>query len=216
MQSSSSPVRLTPLDMSLNVDGFVVTETVRQAGMLLRSHYHDFTNVSLAVEGSFIETIGTHPREINPASLVIRAAGERHANRYHHFSRCIIVEITPAKAALVSDNLPRFDCAAHFKNEQFGGLARSFHRELHSGDASRMFALESLVFDLLAHATRQSSRLEPRAVGQVRDILQSNRSERVRLTDIAKSVGLHPTTLARQFRRHHGCSVGEYLRRIRL
>src|SRR5215813_4013039 len=98
MQSSSSPVKLTPFDLSLNVDGFVVTETVRQAGMLLRSHYHDFTNVSLAVEGSFSETIGMCAREIDPASLIVRAAGECHANRYHHFSRCIIVEITPAKA----------------------------------------------------------------------------------------------------------------------
>ena len=36
------------------------------------------------------------------------------------------------------------------------------------------------------------------------------------LSDVAAIVGRHPVHLARTFRRHHGCSLGEYLRRIRL
>ena len=33
---------------------------------------------------------------------------------------------------------------------------------------------------------------------------------------VADAVGRHPAHVARTFRRHFGCSLGEYLRRIRL
>ena len=33
---------------------------------------------------------------------------------------------------------------------------------------------------------------------------------------LAQAVGVHPVTLARGFRRTYGCSVGEYLRHLRI
>ena len=33
---------------------------------------------------------------------------------------------------------------------------------------------------------------------------------------LAAAVGVHPSHLMRAFRQHHGCTVGEYVRRLRL
>ena len=38
----------------------------------------------------------------------------------------------------------------------------------------------------------------------------------VRLSELAKAVGVHPVTLARGFRKAYGCSVGAYLRWLRV
>jgi AraC-like DNA-binding protein len=33
---------------------------------------------------------------------------------------------------------------------------------------------------------------------------------------VAESIGIHPVHLAREFRKHYHCTVGEYLRRLRI
>src|SRR5262245_10657602 len=101
----ASPVRLHQADFGLSIDGFVITETVREAGVVLQPHYHDFTNVSLVLAGSFIETIGSRARRVDPASLIVRAAGEQHANQYDREARSIIIEVTGAKETLLRDGL---------------------------------------------------------------------------------------------------------------
>ena len=40
--------------------------------------------------------------------------------------------------------------------------------------------------------------------------------EPLSLTGLARTVGVHPVHLARSFRHVHACSVGEYLRRMRV
>jgi AraC family transcriptional regulator len=37
----------------------------------------------------------------------------------------------------------------------------------------------------------------------------------IRLREVTCEAGVHPIHLARVFRRHHGCSVGEYIRDLR-
>lgn len=38
----------------------------------------------------------------------------------------------------------------------------------------------------------------------------------IRVAELAAEAGVHPAHLARIFRRHHGCTVGTYVRRLRL
>jgi AraC family transcriptional regulator len=40
--------------------------------------------------------------------------------------------------------------------------------------------------------------------------------EQPSLTDLAKEVGVHPVSMARAFRRHHGCTIGEFVRTNRI
>jgi AraC family transcriptional regulator len=40
--------------------------------------------------------------------------------------------------------------------------------------------------------------------------------EHLTLSDIAADVGVHPVTLAREFRHHYQCTVGEIIRRERI
>lgn len=40
--------------------------------------------------------------------------------------------------------------------------------------------------------------------------------ESLRTGDLAAEVGVHPVHLARTFRRHYGCTIGEYARRLRI
>ena len=48
------------------------------------------------------------------------------------------------------------------------------------------------------------------------DTLHDDPRERWTLSSLAAHVGLHPSHLARAFRVAHGCTAGEYLRRLRV
>jgi AraC family transcriptional regulator len=51
-----------------------------------------------------------------------------------------------------------------------------------------------------------------RAEGYIHDGLPAA----IRLRDVAREAGVHPIHLARVFRRHHGCSVSQYVRALRI
>lgn len=61
-----------------------------------------------------------------------------------------------------------------------------------------------------------SGRKFPKWLERVRNILEQRFAEPYKLSEIAAEAGVHPVHLAREFRKHYGYSVGEYLRRVRI
>ncbi len=76
------------------------------------------------------------------------------------------------------------------------------------------------MLEVIAEAWRGSAgrldRRPPHWLKWAKEILHEKFSEHLTLSDIAALVGVHPVYLATVFRRHHLCSMGEYLRRLRI
>ena len=53
-------------------------------------------------------------------------------------------------------------------------------------------------------------------LSQAHELIKSRFLEHLTLGDIAHTVGVHPVTLAREFRHHYDCTVGELVRRERI
>ncbi|HET7471279.1 MAG TPA: helix-turn-helix transcriptional regulator, partial [Gemmatimonadales bacterium] len=92
--------------------------------------------------------------------------------------------------------------------------------ELRAGDVAAPLAIEGLLLEVVASASRAAElRLRgttpPRWISEARDLLHDPGGVRS-LSDLAEAVGVHPVTLARGFRQAYGCSVGAYLRRLRI
>jgi len=90
--------------------------------------------------------------------------------------------------------------------------------ELTARDEAAPLALEALALELLASLTRcppERRGPPPAWLMRLRDTVHETRSP-VTLTSLARSAGHAPVYVARAFRRHFGCSVGEYLRRRRI
>jgi AraC family transcriptional regulator len=56
----------------------------------------------------------------------------------------------------------------------------------------------------------------PPWLARARGYVQARFAESFSVADIAGDVGVHPAHLAREFRRHFGLPIGEYVRRLRL
>ena len=51
---------------------------------------------------------------------------------------------------------------------------------------------------------------------QAKDMIRARYAEPLSLSDVATAVGIHPVRLARAFRSVYRCSVGEFIRQIRI
>ncbi|MEK6324785.1 MAG: helix-turn-helix domain-containing protein [Acidobacteriota bacterium] len=221
MPHQPSPLVLGQLDRSVGVGGFVLTETVRPPTLTLPWHFHEHTNIAFVIKGSFIETIGKRPQECGPPSMIIRPAGEAHFNQYGCAEvRCLIIGVKPNRLEMIQQVSDILDSACHLREEVLSVLALRMYKEFQIMDSASPLSIEALILEILARATRQSTAsslsTQPRWLREARDLIHEQFSEQLSLSGIAESAGVHPAHLARMFRRHYQCTVGDYVRRRRL
>jgi AraC family transcriptional regulator len=87
-------------------------------------------------------------------------------------------------------------------------------------EGTSALAIEGCIFEILAEASRSkvhaAERKSPRWLERVKEFLHGNFSEPFIYEDVAKVAGVHPVHLARVFREQNSCTIGEYVRRLRV
>lgn len=220
MNSRPSPLVLSGQDKRVVVPGLVLTETYRPPRLVLAPHFHEHANIALTVEGSFVETVGTKPYEVNPDSVIFRPAGEKHSNRYGKTAaRCLIIEVQPQLLERIGQVTRILDHASYVGAGLIPHLALRILGEFRMLDAVAPLAIEALTLEMLVQATRLDSRIErnpPQWLRQAREVIHEQFAESLRLFNVAEQVGVHAAHLAKMFRKHYGYTVGDYIRRLRL
>jgi AraC family transcriptional regulator len=99
-------------------------------------------------------------------------------------------------------------------------MGQRIYREFTGGDVFSSLVIEGVILELVAEASRatanESTPAGPCWLKQARDLIHDSCSDPLTLSSIARTVGVHPSHLARTFRRHYGSSIGDYLRRLRI
>jgi AraC family transcriptional regulator len=199
---------------AVSIPGFTLVETVYDPGEILARHAHEEPNLCLVVGGSFDERAGARDRTCTPGQLLTRAPGEVHGQRFLTAgARCFTLEPAPSGEA-----------------EPIGVIRES---EVLSGrvviDALRLYdqfrrprgvstmPLEELAVELLATAivSRPVWR-SPRVVRRARELIHAECHEPLSVAGIASRLDVHRVHLSRAFRREMGCTISDYLRRVRV
>lgn len=203
----------------LEAGGFVLTETIHSPSLVLPRHDHEYPNINFTIRGSFRETIGHRPQECCASSLLIKPAGEAHANEYGtDGAHCLIIEVPNRRLESFRPLSSLFEKPGHIENAFLSFAAMNVYRELHASGGPSPLLIEGLVLELLAHTAKvepgRSTR--PEWLDKARRIMHERFTEQLSLSVVAENVGIHPSHLARSFRRFYGCSVGGYLIRLRV
>ncbi len=204
------------------VGGLLLTETAYRAGDALPRHDHERAYFCCVLRGGFVERDGRASRECDPATVIFHPPGATHSDRFGgEPSRCFNVELDETWLGRVVHGegaLPAGSVV--FRRERANWLARHLHDEFRADDPAGRLAVEGLAMALLADVARidpDSTGPPPRWVDRAVEILHATATDDAPgLSEIAAAVDVHPVHLARVFRRHQGCSVGEYARRLRI
>lgn len=221
MTHGMGPVAVQDSIRKVELEGYVLTETVRAPTLNIPSHFHSHTNIAFALKGTFRETVGTTNRVCRPFDLIIRPGGESHSNEYGREEvRCLIIEVKPQRLAMIQQVSDVLDRVVHIRGGWMPPLAMRIYKEFQIMDSASPLSIEALTLELLARTARFGLRSQsstgPRWVHQARELLHEQFSQQLSLSRVAKLVGVHPAHLAKTFRKHCHCTVGEYVRRLRL
>ena len=203
------------------LSGLVLIETRYAANLKMPRHAHGPARFGVVLAGGYTEQYGGKSRCCMPATLVLHPSEESHVV---HFSsagaRVFRVEAKPQWLAGLREHAAVLDRPAEFGDGSLARLSLRLYREFQEMDNLSPLIIEGFALEIVAQAARQQTASKhdkpPRWLEQARELLHAHFRDNLSLKKVAEALGVHPVYLAREFRKHYGCTLGEYLRRLRI
>jgi AraC family transcriptional regulator len=198
-----------------------LTESAYPPRSAAPKHAHEHAFCYLMLSGSCTETYGSRVRTVAAPHLVFHPAGATHANRWHAAGGgCFHVEFGPDWLRRVREHTTILDEPSEFRQGPPVWLAARLYGEFREPDALSPLAIEGLTLELVARAARhsnsQGTRRAPSWLRRAEETLAERFRDPPRVSELARSVGVHPVHLVTVFRRQIGCTPGDYVRRRRV
>ena len=206
---------------SCTVSEFTLVETAYAPSIELPKHSHACAYLCLVLQGTYSEAYGRRIRVCKPSTLIFHPPDEVHSDHFHNADvHCFNVQLSPYWLNRVREYSTVMDNQTEFYGGVLINLAMKLYNEFRLMDETAPLAIEGLMLEIVAEASRHAKfnvgQKTPRRIERAKEFLQAHFHESIRLEHIAKSVDAHPVYLAREFRRRYRCTVGEYLRRLRV
>ena len=201
------------------LDGFEVIESLYPAHLKQPRHTHTLASFSVVLSGSYSESFGRRPQIRLPGTLVFHPPNESHAVDYNRESvRILSVRVSSERHIYFRTSTAAFAARASKRSASIAWLGRRLLYEFKHPDLGSSLVLEGLIYELLGEVARESSayKKSPAWLAEAEDVLHDTFFAHRSSDEIARSVGVHPAHLARVFRQKNGCTIGEYVRRLRI
>ena len=200
------------------VDRWSVETAIIPPRTALRGHGHSEAHLCLVREGGFVERWAGRDHVCGPGTLRLsRPQVEHQIDTQASAASCLVIEFPESlllghHALLQLDHDPsRFFETPRWMRRRAASLSAASSDDL---------ALECWMAELLAQIARQTRSSAygrpPAWLTRVRDRLEEEFREPVTLVELSQFAGVHPSHLARAFREHYGCTVGDLTRNRRL
>ena len=205
----------------IQAGGFTVTEGIHRHGSQLPWHDHATPTICFVLNGTFTEMWRGGSIACTSSTLKFTPAGERHWDRFDRGDvRGLLIEPSDSQTATMRPFAQVLDERESFHGGLLSILGWRIYHEMQRLDSAAPLAIEGLLLELVATASRvrDTGAESGRApwVEEARDRIHSELPQRPSLSGLAHTVGVHPVTLARAFRQAFGCTVGEYVRNLRI
>lgn len=203
------------------VGGFALTEAVYSAGLELPRHAHESSYFCFVLDGGYTESLDGRTHERKPSTLIFHPAGEPHSDSFHAAGgRLFSFEIESRILGRVQELQKTLEHPAVFGDGLLIGLARKLYKEFRWKDEMSPILIECLMLEITAEASRDTrlslTHNPPVWLARAKDFLHTHFAESITLSSVANAVNIHPVHLAREFRRYYRCTLGEYIRQLRI
>lgn len=192
-------------------------ENVRTQG-----EHRDAAHICFLAFGAFEERRGRSNVWRVAPNVRVSPPGDGHACCYGNLGgRCLVIEPLPTITAC--DRVPSPTEPTIFQDARMIELAGRVYAEMRT-DSPRSavsgLVIESIALEVLAQSARwerrRAERRPPPWLRHLQDCLASDLGVVPELSTLAMMAGVHRVHVARAFRDHLGCTVGDYVRRLRV
>ena len=196
---------------------FQLSESVYGAHTILPPHAHARAYLGFVVNGAHCETTSQEERDCDRYSVVFHPAAERHANRFSPTGgRIFRMEIEDDWLTRLRECDARLDRPVESHGGPLSTIASRIFSEFHARDSVSPLMIEGLALEFATYAARDGYFAKPAWLSRIVESLHDRVHEEIHLDELAAIAGVHPAHLSRVFRKHYRCSVGQYVRRMRI
>ncbi|HEX2123655.1 MAG TPA: AraC family transcriptional regulator [Thermoanaerobaculia bacterium] len=194
-----------------------VTESTYPPGFRLPRHAHRSAYLCFVSRGGFTERHARSVETCDRSACVFRPPDDEHANEFPEAGAvCVNVDIRDSLLARLREAglaETRFTVRSPFVQQ----LRARLYDELAAPDALSAMVVESLATEILVfESRRQNGPVARRWAEKAQRMIDAEFAEPLSLDRIARAVGVHSVHLSRQFRASYGCTVGDYIRQVRV
>lgn len=203
-----------------SLEGLHFDEVLYTPGLRMASHTHVAAFLDLCLTGTIQEFWEKQTFVRGAATLNFLPAGAPHGSHFPEDVKTFQIVLTPAWLERFRQAGALLETPLYFQNGLPIWIAMRIYREFQQQDNLTPLVLEGMLLELLAEMSRQSSNSTkndcPRWLRQAQDFLHAHFTEGVSMDGLAAAVGVHPSHLMRGFRQHYRCTIGDYVRRLRV
>lgn len=196
-----------------------VTETTYRPRLRLRQHAHASAYLCFVRDGGFTERQGRRVEQYDRTWCVFRPPNDEHANDFGESGAvCLNIDISDAWLHRLSE-LGLTERRLSVQSPFVAQLRGRLEDELRAPDSASAVVIESLAAEVLVFASRRFDRSRVRRsrwLEKAQQMIECDFASPLSLARIASAVDIHPVHLARQFRAIHGCTIGDYIREVRV
>jgi AraC-like DNA-binding protein len=205
---------------AIAIAGFTVSEKQYPPDTVLPGHTHGQAVICAVLQGDGQEVLAGRTFDLAPQRVFFRPAGHRHTNQFGKAgARAFIAELPSAWVDHVGEASRLATEPLSFPSGAAWWLALRLVSECRRGPLANPLTVEGLMLEIAAAAQERDLSPAGKAPTWLRlavDALRSHYRGQLPLGTLARWAGVHPVHLARVFRKHYGCTVGGYARKLRV
>ena len=177
-------------------------------------HYHENTHLSLVLQGGSRESRKNEDFQLTAGKIILYNEGETHCNKYTVLpSKHLILEFKKDffnKRTLESKHFTK----TNVQNIDVNLALLNIYNELLLND---LYSSNTIDFSLnqLLESDEKSSYI-PIWVKEMKDIIEDRWDEFISLNELAVIFNVHPVTISKYFRKHYKCTLGDYMRKVKI
>lgn len=185
-------------------------------------HWHENARFVFVLRGAFAEEYERKKRECRSLTMIVRPPLEKHSENYHGKGIiCLSVDIQPQWIERLKQYDINLERSADFRGANLSRLIMKLSDEFAARDDASSLAVEALLLEIAIEVSRQEKRFTaenkaPRWLSDARDFIHAEYIFNPTINNIAVAANIHPVHLSRMFRRYYGCTIAEYIRRLRV
>jgi len=199
---------------------FSIGEILYPPGHKRPVHAHERACFHFLLQNGYVEQQGSRSRDCKASTLSFQPAGHEHSYcSYNAVSRALTIEVEPQWLSHLHEYSVMLESAVNFRSVRNQWLISQLYNEFSAMETDSPLVIEGLMLELAVEVSRHYvfvERRPPLWLKNIREFLHEHFMESLSLQEVAREAGVHAVHLARTFRHHYGCTVGAYVRQLRV
>jgi AraC family transcriptional regulator len=201
------------------LDGITLTDT-EYTHANVDWHFHENAYFTFILHGKLIEGNRKESYNCTNGSLLFHSWQEPHYNvKPEGYTRGFHIEFDDAWFERFYLDKNKLEGSFKIENPDIKLLLYKIYRETKICDDAMLVSLQALLLETIAQLIRASEATtskKPLWVNKLRELLHDHYAEKHTLENLSGELSIHPVHLSRDFSKYFHCTLGEYIRKIRI